>query len=293
MFILPNLNLFFYPILEYYNSVDMGKHLDCKSYVIEKLKLTEDQITSELLNGSSRLNTRISWVINYLVKASLLERPKRGYVKITDEGKKVLLETAESGIDRKYLKLKYPEFANYINSKPTVTTEQDEELEEEINTKYEYNVEEYYTEVEEEILERLFKEVEDKNTIEKGDLLENITKKLFEKMGYYKVIITGQSGDGGIDGYFAIDKFGLQKIGFQCKCYNRATSVGSKDIDAFAGSLVKMGFKEGVFITTSRFTKQSEYKNITLIDGRKLVELMREHEIRCRIIKSNYQYDLL
>ena len=48
----------------------------------------------------------------------------------------------------------------------------------------------------------------------------------------------------------------------------------AKDIDAFAGSLSKLGYQKGVFITTSKFTKLSEHKNITFIDGRKLAKLI-------------------
>ncbi len=50
--------------------------------------------------------------------------------------------------------------------------------------------------------------------------------------------------------------------------------VTSKDIDTFVGSLSKLGYQKGIFITTSKFTKSSEHKNITFIDGRKLSKLI-------------------
>lgn len=108
----------------------------------------------------------------------------------------------------------------------------------------------------------------------KGDILENILVQLFSKMGYYDVKKRGGTGDGGIDGDFAIDKFGLERVAFQCKFFLDGNHVTSKDIDAFAGSLSKLGYQKGVFITTSKFTKSSEHKNITFIDGRKWAKLI-------------------
>lgn len=64
----------------------------------------------------------------------------------------------------------------------------------------------------------------------------------------------------------------------------------SKDIDAFAGSLSKLGYQKGVFITTSKFTKSSEHKNITFIDGRKLAKLMRENKVLCYVKDTYNEY---
>ena len=104
--------------------------------------------------------------------------------------------------------------------------------------------------------------------------MKNISVKLFSKMGYYDVKKRGGTGDGGIDGDFAIDKFGLERAAFQCKFFLDGNHMISKDIDAFAGSLSKLGYQKGVFITTSKFTKSSEHKNITFIDGRKWAKLI-------------------
>ena len=114
----------------------------------------------------------------------------------------------------------------------------------------------------------------DSTTKEKGDILENISIQLFSKMGYYDVKKRGGTGDGGIDGDFAIDKFGLERVAFQCKFFLEGNHATSKDIDTFVGSLSKLGYQKGVFITTSKFIKSSEHKNITFIDGRKLAKLI-------------------
>ncbi|TXJ39700.1 hypothetical protein EPJ81_03530 [Brachyspira aalborgi] len=98
--------------------------------------------------------------------------------------------------------------------------------------------------------------------------------KIIFKNGILRCQKRGGTGDGGIDGDFAIDKFGLERLAFQCKFFLDGNHVTSKDIDAFAGSLSKLGYQKGVFITTSKFIKSSEHKNITFIDGRKLAKLI-------------------
>ncbi len=84
---LPELKLFYTPILEFYDSVDEAHYLDCKWHIIEKLKLTDEQIHSQLENGYSRLGLRITWVQKYLKVCKLIETTKRATISITEEGK--------------------------------------------------------------------------------------------------------------------------------------------------------------------------------------------------------------
>ena len=57
------------------------------------------------------------------------------------------------------------------------------------------------------------------------------------------------------------------------------------EIQKFVGALAGQGARKGIFITTSRFSKDAlEYKprndtSVILIDGQKLVELMYEFNI--------------
>lgn len=71
----------------------------------------------------------------------------------------------------------------------------------------------------------------------------------------------------------------------QAKKY-KEVSIGRPDIQKFIGALAGKGAQKGIFITTSRFTKEAEefanknlsYK-IVLIDGKRLSELMIEYEL--------------
>ena len=94
----------------------------------------------------------------------------------------------------------------------------------------------------------------------------------------------GKSGDGGVDGVIRQDPLGLNKVYIQAKRFADDNRVGRPSIQQFFGSLSSLGADRGVFITTSRFTKEAEreaenYKNIILIDGIRLTELMLEFKV--------------
>ena len=92
------------------------------------------------------------------------------------------------------------------------------------------------------------------------------------------------SHDGGIDGFIKEDRLGLDIIYIQAKRWNK-NSIGRPEIQQFIGALQERHSKRGVFITTSKFSKQAlEYiqnieSKVVLIDGEELVELMREFNV--------------
>jgi restriction endonuclease Mrr len=93
----------------------------------------------------------------------------------------------------------------------------------------------------------------------------------------------GRSGDGGVDGIIKEDKLGLDVIYIQAKRWENP--VGRPEIQGFAGSLEGFRAKKGVFMTTSRFTKEArEYveriaSRIILIEGQPLAELMIDFNV--------------
>ena len=87
----------------------------------------------------------------------------------------------------------------------------------------------------------------------------------------------GRSGDGGIDGIIKEDRLGLDTVYVQAKRWQ--ATVGRPEVQKFAGSLQGFRAKEGVFITTSDFSRDAEEfakmidTRVVLIDGRALVSL--------------------
>jgi len=130
-----------------------------------------------------------------------------------------------------------------------------------------------------------------------GDLLETlstVSPSYFEaivldvlhRMGYgasrADLQRVGGTGDGGIDGIISLDKLGLDKVYIQAKRWKGA--VGRPDVMAFFGALAGRHAQKGVFLTTSHYTQQAlDYARavdrIVLVDGRRLAELMIDHEV--------------
>lgn len=110
---------------------------------------------------------------------------------------------------------------------------------------------------------------------------------------------TKKTGDGGIDGIVVKkDKYGSGKTYFiQAKRW--ANTVGSPEIDSFFAALSKRRANDGLFITTSTFSKPAldtirefeEIKNVKIIpiDGAELIKMMLEHEIGIKT-HNNFKY---
>ena len=129
----------------------------------------------------------------------------------------------------------------------------------------------------------------------KPSFFEHLVVDLLLKMGYgydkNSGIVTGRSHDGGIDGVINEDKLGLDLIYIQAKRYSPSTIVGRKELQAFVGAMENI--RKGVFITSSRFTKEAEsfierqqQKNIKLIDGALLADLIVKYELGISVVKN-------
>jgi restriction system protein len=97
---------------------------------------------------------------------------------------------------------------------------------------------------------------------------------------------TGKSNDKGIDGIVYEDKLGLGKIFIQTKRYDLNNTIDKATLHQFVGA-IPAGFNKGIFVTLSKFNKNAvEYiqsgvsgKNIVLIDGEKLGDLLYDYKI--------------
>lgn len=123
---------------------------------------------------------------------------------------------------------------------------------------------------------------------------EHLVMDLLLKMGYgYDLssgVVTGRSHDGGIDGVISEDKLGLDLIYIQAKRYNGRNTVGRKEVQAFVGAMENV--QKGVFITTSKFTKEAisfierQSKHIKLIDGELLADLVVKYHVGINVVQT-------
>ena len=125
-------------------------------------------------------------------------------------------------------------------------------------------------------------------------LFEHLVIDLLLKMGYgydkNSGVVTGRSHDGGIDGIISEDKLGLDLIYIQAKRYTGKNTVGRRDVQAFVGAMENV--QKGVFITTSKFTKEAiefinrQQKNIKLIDGSMLADLLVKYQVGINVVQT-------
>jgi restriction system protein len=281
---IPDFQTIMLPLLQFISDRQEHSLRESIEFLAVHFKLTEEERKERLPSGQQAVfDNRVGWARTYLMKAGLLEAPRRGYFKITDRGLKVL-EKKPQFINVPFLK-QFPEFLEFHSSKQSsdttigtdVTVSSDSRTPAEV---LEYSYETIRKELASEILSRL--------KTGSPQFFEKVVVELLVKMGYGGSRTdagqaVGKSGDGGIDGIIKEDRLGLDVIYIQAKRWDGA--VGRPEIQKFVGALQGQKAKKGVFITTSTFTKEArDYvtvidNKVVLIDGEQLAQLMIDYNL--------------
>ncbi|MEY8241897.1 MAG: restriction endonuclease [Cycloclasticus sp.] len=266
---------------------------DLTNKLSDQFQLTETERHQLLPSGKQLLmRNRVGWARTYLKKAVLLDAPQRGVFSITNRGQQVLAENRET-ITTKYLK-RFDEFCEFQNASAQSTSEN--------ASSHTYED----TRTPTEAIETAFNTLNNTlasdvlNTIksQSPQFFEQLVVKLMQAMGYGgwskdSGETTQYTADGGIDGIINEDPLGLETIYLQAKRYTD-NAIGRPDIQAFVGALEMKRARKGVFITTSRFSKDAvEYvslieKKVVLLDGKQLAGLMIQHNLGVTV-KETYQ----
>lgn len=259
--------------------------------------LSEEERLELLPSGKyPTFNSRISWASSYMNAAGLIEKPRRGYMKITIRGRSVLEEDPQR-IDVKFLE-RYPEFVAFRRKgkkaprKSSVKNleEVEDTAESEIQTPSE-TIEAAYQIIHDSLAEELLQQIK---ACSPG-FFERLVVDVLVSMGYGGTRreagrAIGKSGDEGIDGIINEDRLGLDVIYIQAKRWE--ATVSRPEIQKFVGALHGQKARKGIFITTSNFSKQAiEYasnieNNVVLIDGETLAKLMIDHDVGTAPVSS-------
>ncbi len=224
--------------------------------VIQLLKLPE-KVTSQLHNPEKSSQTeveyRLAWARTYLKKFGLIENSERGVWSFTDQY-------------QRGAKIDPEEIVQTVRGIPrTARRKCIETLPESIPEAKDWREALHQT-----IL-----------ALDPG-AFERLTKRILREIGFVQVEVTGQSGDGGIDGkgIVKIQDVLSYHVVFQCKRYKG--SVGPAAIRDFRGAMIGRADK-GLFITTGTFTRDAIKEAtrdgaspIDLIDGDELVEMLKK-----------------
>lgn len=244
-----------------------------------------DEDRAKLLpsGGQTVVANRVFWAATYLRKAGLLTAAGRGTVRISEEGRRVLLHPPQR-IDKAFLS----QYASFREFAIGAQTGDGQERPKSDQPAGDISPEERIESGWEEVRAVLAQDLLSKVKAVAPRFFERLVVDLLLAMGYGgsrtdASKLVGRPGDAGIDGTIAEDKLGLDVVYVQAKRWDAA--VGRETVQAFAGSLEGFRARKGVLITTSHFTPHAhEYvkqieKRIVLIDGARLVELMIEHGV--------------
>ncbi len=263
----PKFIRFFNPILKVLNDLGgSGNSGEVKDLVIEKMEISESELEEKLKSGASRIKNQIAWARIYLVKSGLLDdSSKRGIWSLTPKGTKAKLSFEES------LKLFKDVHSKFV-SKGKKTKKNDKILEEDIEEKVLED---------EELSDDLLTVLQ---TLSPNGF-ERLCQRILRESGFKKVVVTGKSGDGGIDGegILEINPLISFKVLFQAKRYQG--TVGSSSVRDFRGAMQGRADK-GIIITTGRFSQEAKKEAIRdgappveLVDGESLVDLFEKNEL--------------
>lgn len=277
---IPDFQTIMLPLLRYAADSKIHHIHDAVTYLAKEFNLSEEELSELLPSGQQPIfYNRVGWARTYLKKAKLLSDPNRGYFQITERGFKVLQENIDR-IDMKYLR-KFDEFIKFRD--PQKSDDESKIIEEpdleELTP--EEALEETYQRIRQDLSEEVLQNVLNSTP----GFFEKLVVELLVKMGYggsqrNAARAVGRSGDAGIDGIIDEDRLGLETIYVQAKKWDPNSSVGRPEIQKFVGALQGRRARKGVFISTSKFTKDAiEYidlieTKVVLIDGEKLSNLM-------------------
>lgn len=299
---IPDYQTLMRPVLSHLGDGVVRRSRDVKDAMADLFSLSLEERAEMLPSGRQRtIDNRVGWALTYLAQSGLVERPSRGQVRITEDGRAVLAQHPDR-IDLRVLE-KFPKYIEFRDRTRPTAGEAPAEREESATAQV----------LPEATPEDLIAQaVRTNRAAVEGDVLatalalssvafEELVVRLLEAMGYGKrgkLERTSASGDFGVDGIISQDPLGLDRIYVQAKKYALDRPIERPKIHEFAGALLGKQGDRGVFITTSSFTKGAQaeaeriHARIELIDGRRLAELLLRHGVGVQVESTATLYRL-
>lgn len=263
--------------------------------VSDEMGLTIEQRAILMPRGHSVIRDRVGWARTYLIQAGLLQSVRRGVFEITDAGRSLLAENLPR-ITNETL-MRYPQFVAFRER-----SSGDSSVDQPGATDVAMTATTALVATPEDRIDAALKELEialAENLLERirggtPAFFERLVLELLTRMGYGGLRAEaaehiGGPGDGGLDGKIQLDPLGLDFVYIQAKRYAEGNVVGRPAVQSFAGALDAHRGTRGVFITTSSYSNEAlayakniHNKQIALIDGEQLAELLISHSVAVR-----------
>lgn len=244
--------------------------------VAADLRLSDAVLNEVLPSGGSRFRNQVAWARFYLVREGLLDSSRRGVWSLTARGRETRLTPAQAAeIFKRWVRV----FQDQRKRKAATELPAEQVAEGSGALSNDYR---------DELLAVLMKLP--------AAGFERLAQRVLREAGFTQVVVTGKSGDGGIDGYgtLEINPLVTFRVLFQCKRYTR--SVAPSHVRDFRGAMAGRADK-GIIITTGTFTAEARREAsrdgvppIELIDGEKLLDMLERLELGLKPV-TTYQVE--
>lgn len=263
---------------------------ELKALMAADLGLTAKELATRTANGLSlQFPYEFAWACTDLKKAGLIASPERAHFRITEEGRAVLAGNPKI-MDEEFMN-QFPGYRGFrgvpresnMSLSAYEAALEGAELPPAPRKNARFNAEKYFSEKEKELAE----EIRTNLFSVSSRFFKELIVRLLALMGYgiSEGEVVGAPGDQGFDCVISEDKLGFSKIYIQAKRWAADQTVSRSSIQQFCGALADTGAAQpkGLFITTTRFSAEAreyaEKKNIVLIDGSRLAELMIAYDL--------------
>lgn len=239
--------------------------------VAEICEVPETAQNELMESGQPRFRNQVAWARFHLKREGLLDSSTRGVWRLTEKGQETHLTYAQAqDIFRRQVKID----AAARKEKPkdhVPATEGDTPEELDLSAAAGYR-------------DQLLATIQSLPF----EGFERLCQRLLREAGFQQVIVTGRTGDNGIDGHgvLELNAFVTFKVLFQCKRYKG--SVGTPQIRDFRGAMEGRADK-GIILTTGTFTQEARRearrdgaRPIELVDGDKLIDMFEKLELGLR-----------
>lgn len=230
--------------------------------VVKALSIPETQLEEVTKTGVLRVKNDIHWARNSLRELGYIDASVRGVWRLTEKGQSATLSLDES----RNLLAAIRASRSKERKSETITLEEDEQpiLADSAPT----------------LIETIL-------TLPPAGF-ERLCQRILREAGFSEVVVTGKSGDGGIDGHgiLQVNELVSFRVLFQCKRYQAA--VGPSTVRDFRGAMQGRADK-GIILTTASFTREASLEAtrdgappVELVDGQRLCHLMERLELGVR-----------
>lgn len=254
-----------------------AKPREASDKIAENVKLQDEKLNELLNSGQSRYYNQVAWARQYLAWEGLIDTSQHGIWALSKKGEDTSLDDTQS----REIFLKWVDIHRKAKQAKTdieIIREQEESEPDDIQQTNKTDLLQ--------VLQSLT-----------PDGFERICQRLLRESGFEKVIVTGQSHDGGIDGYGTLEMnpFVSFKVLFQCKRYKG--TVSRAQVGDFRNAMLGRAEK-GIIMTTGTFSSDAIKEAnrdgappVELVDGEKLVEMFKRVKlgVKPRIV---YEVDL-